>query len=282
MKKSTFASAVFLALTVATLINLEVVTSVSANPNDSIPQLSMPIEHVNYTITQVNGTLWAKIDGNYPINIVSQPSCVFAGNLPMVYPMPPGSTNIQVMLNEKELAWSNYSATNSGLLHQTAIGDWWMIQSLLTDVSDRFVLKIHYEHPLQTVNNSYLFLYDLNINPYLSAESTNSTAYFTVRMETNTTNLQVFTAPPNAPSSQWKPLNYTETTEGSTSIVAITMYSEYEKVLAGKLPGDLVLVFSDADQVPEFPSWTVPVMLAAVLVATLVLAKKSRKPRLKF
>jgi hypothetical protein len=32
----------------------------------------MPEEQVNYTITKVNGTLWAKIDGTYPLRILTE------------------------------------------------------------------------------------------------------------------------------------------------------------------------------------------------------------------
>ena len=68
-----------------------------------------------------------------------------------------------------------------------------MFHCVITPVSDYFVLKIHYEYPVQVINGSYVFLYDLNIREYLSHLSPNSTAYFTVRMETNASNMQAFT-----------------------------------------------------------------------------------------
>jgi hypothetical protein len=159
-------------------------------------------------------------------------------------------------------------------LHQTAIGDWWEIYSVLPNVSGFFVLKIHYEHPLQTVNGSYLFLYDLNISPYLSGQSENSTAYFTVHMETNATNLHAYTAPPDSAASQWKPMDYTATTDGATTVVSIQMYSEDPEVSGKPLPGDLVVEFSGADQVPEFSGWIIPVLVAVVFAALLVRKKK--------
>ena len=67
MKQTALAIMLILALLTSTAASLPLIPSVLANPSGSFPALSMPIEHVNYTITSVNGTLWAKIDGNYPI-----------------------------------------------------------------------------------------------------------------------------------------------------------------------------------------------------------------------
>jgi hypothetical protein len=40
------------------------------------------------------------------------------------------------------------------------------------------------------------------------------------------------------------------------------------------LLGDLVVVFSDADQVPEFPIWVLPALIMAVFFITLVCLKR--------
>lgn len=242
----------------------------AANPDTSTPQLSMPIEHVNYTITCINSTLWAQIDGEYPIHI--QSGCVSSGELPMVYPMPPDTTNIHVTLGDREIAWSNYTQAYPEALHHTAVGDWWMIYTVLDNISDGFVLKIHYEHPLSVVNGSYLFLYDLNISPYLTSENSGSTAYFTVRMEANTTDLRVYTAPPDSAAAEWKSANFTVNREGSVDVVSITMHSTYDVPLVG----DLVVEFSDAEGVPEFPLWAVAaVILASSLVSVLYVKKQA-------
>lgn len=251
---------------------LQFVPFCSGDSDSSIPTLSMLIEHVNYTITSVNDTLWAKIDGEYPIYIQNQ----FNGDMPMVYPMPPGTTNIHVWFDDQELNWSNFTESNPDAIHQTAIGDWWMIYSVLPNVSGFFVLKIHYEHPLEMVNDNYLFLYDLNISPYLSEQNENSTAYFTVRIETNTTNLHAYTAPPDSVASEWKPINYTTTTDGSTTVVSIPMYSEYSGVSGKPLPGDLVVEFSNRNQNTDFPTWLIAVLSAVVLLLVAVFYVKRR------
>jgi hypothetical protein len=263
-----------MALLILTSIGFLFVKPATANPEGSIPNLSMPVEYVNYTITSMNGTLWAKIDGDYPIYLLEQMNCSFFGNLPMVYPMPPQTTNISISLDNKEISWNNFTQTYPDALHHTAIGDWWMIFCNLENVSDYFELKIQYEHPLEMVNGSYQFLYDLNISPYLSAQSSNSTAYFTIRMETNTTNLKVYTTETD---TEWNPVNYTISKDGSKEIIAFQMHSEYSKPLLG----DLVITFSKVDQVPEFPSWIILLIVTAMMMVSAGLLIYFKKHKLK-
>ncbi len=267
MKKNVLAIAVILGFLVWGFSGLGFVGFASANPNGSFPYLAMPVEYVNYTITPINGTLWAKIDGDYPIFIYSQLDCKFKGDMPMVYPMPPGATNIHVFLGEQEQNWTNYTQLYPDVLHHTAIGDWGMIYCDLNNLSDNFVLKIHYEHPLQMINGSYLFLYDLNISPYLSEQSTNSTVHYTIRMETNTTNLHAFTT---TTDSKWNPINFITTKEGSTQVVSIQEYSEYSK----PLPGDLVVEFSSDVQVQKFPIWAIPAFVLSVFLIALIFLQR--------
>ena len=268
--KTPVALAFILALSLLTIAGLSSVNLAIAQQNESdYPIVSMPIEYVNYTITWVNGSLWAKIDGTYPIHLQNQPGSNLPETLPMVYPTPPETTNISIKLNDKVLSYSNYTDIYPFALHHTAIGDWQMISTIISPVSDFFTLKIHYEHPLQIVNGRYLFLYDLNISPYLSPTNNNSTAYFTVRMETNTTNLQAYTAETDL---KWNPINYTVAKEGSNDVISIVMHSEYSEPLLG----DLVVEFSAADAIPELPYWTILAVTVGFTVATLLYTKKKR------
>ncbi len=265
----TLVVAFILALLLSSTVDALFVNSVMANPaGTSFPALAMPVEYINYTITSVNGSLWAKIDGTYPISLLDAP-CGFNGELPMVYPMPPQTTNIKVWLDDKELSWMNYTEVYPDVLHQTAIGDWWMIHSVLSPVPDSFVLKIHYEHPLQMMNGSYLFLYDLNISPYLSEESSSSTAYFTFRMETNSTNLQAYTAKPESGWNlgEWQPISYTAVKEDSAEVISVQMHSSYYE----ELPGDLVIVFG-VQPISEFPLWILPTLFVLALLVALTVA----------
>ena len=132
-----------------------------------------------------------------------------------------------------------------------------MVAAAISPVSEDFTLGIHYEHPLQMVNGSFLFLYDLNISPYLSAESNNSTAYFTVRMQANTTDIKAFTTETD---TKWNPINYTTSKDGDVDVVSVVMHSEYGKPLLG----DLVVEFSSPDSVPEYPLLVLVVLMIAV------------------
>jgi hypothetical protein len=271
-KKSLLAAAFILLLLFSVLAGMQFVNLAAANPDLSNLILAMPKEYINYTITRVNGTLWAKIDGTYPIYLLHETDdashCVPLDELPMVYPTPPGTTNIHVKMNETELDWSNYPHDT----HHTAIGDWSMIYCVIAPVSDYFVLKIHYEHPVQLINGSYLFLYDLNIREYLSSRSPNSTAYFTIRMETTASNLQAYTTETD---SIWNPINYTTRQEGTTEIVAIQIYSEQSKPLLG----DLAITFSGAEiETTAVPSWIIiPLLLIVALLAVIIYRRMRRR-----
>jgi hypothetical protein len=214
------------------------------------PSLSMPVEHVNYTITEVDGVLWAKIDGNYPIYNSGYDV------LPMVYPTPPETTNISVRFNGALVSWSNYTELFPEALHHTGIGDWSMIYAVLDDVPSFFILEIHYEHPVQVINGSYMFLYDLNIRDYLSAPANKSTAYFNVKMDVNFTDLKVQTV---ALDASLHPINYT-VTEGYPLDVSVQMVSEYDKPLLG----DLLFSFSAPD-LEQVGNQQVPWLLYSVV-----------------
>ena len=243
----------------------------TANPDaDTLPLLAMPEEYVNYTITCVNGTLWAKIDGTYPLQILAESDgaspCVPA-ELPMVYPTPPGTTNIHVNVNGTELAWSNMSYGT----HHTAIGNWSMIYCVISPVSEYFLLTIHYEHPVTVVNGSYLFLYDLNISPYLTPSSNSSIAYFTMRFKTAVSEVRAYTT---LTDNIWNQKNFTLSSEDDVKTVAIQMRSNLDEPLAG----DLVVMFNDssAPTPEELPYWliVVPVFVVADLLAAVIYRKK--------
>ncbi|HDQ05829.1 MAG TPA: hypothetical protein ENN36_03790 [Candidatus Bathyarchaeota archaeon] len=231
---------------------LQVVPSAAANP---IPvySLEMPEEYINYTICRVNGRLWAKVDGTYPLtkSVIECEDQALSGDntwftftgdtLPMVYPTPPGTTSISVKMDETELGWSNYTQTFPDETHYTAIGNWPMIFCTIHPILDQFTLKIHYEHPIQLVNGSYTFLYDLNISPYLSPWSNKSTAHFNIRFETDVTDLQAHTI---ATDGALNPVEYTVTKDAGTETVSLQVVSDYSQ----PLPGDLLIAFHEGNE----------------------------------
>ncbi|MCW4017655.1 MAG: hypothetical protein NWF00_03065 [Candidatus Bathyarchaeota archaeon] len=226
-----------------------------ASAEDEYPVFAMPVEWVNYTIVNVDGELWTKIDGYYPISIQNYKDS-FA-YFPMFYPVPPQTTNITCTLNGNPLPLNGYSSS----LHHTAIGDWEMALFEVGPVADSFVLTIHYTHPLQMINGSYLFLYDLNISPYLTEEQPNSTIYYTINFCVNATNIQVYTTKTD---TQWNPINFTQTQNDQLNTVSITQESQYQNVL-----GDLVVMFNAPEVVAEFPAWILMVLIVALTVAAL-------------
>jgi len=243
-----------------------------ANPESGTPSvLAMPVEYVNYTITSINGTLWAKIDGTYPIHLLTASdgdSCVPDG-LPMVYPTPPGTENFQAWVNGTEVACGDYPYGT----HHTAIGDWTMVYCEISPVSEYFLLTIHYEHPVEMVNGSSLFLYDLNIRDYLTEQSKTSIAYFTIRFETAVSDVHAYTT---FTDTVWNPKNFTSNTACGVETVSIEMRS----VMNESLAGDLVVMFNDESaQVQEpLPYWllAVPAFVVAGVAAAIVYRRRHK------
>ncbi|UCC57921.1 MAG: hypothetical protein JSW14_06050 [Candidatus Bathyarchaeum sp.] len=257
--------------------------------------LMMPEEYLNYTISCVNGSLWAKVDGTYPLTkfeIEGQDQApwtntefTFTGDtLPLYYPTPPGTTNISLEMDETELTWSNYTQIDPAATHYTALGYWPMISTIINPVLDHFTLKIHYEHPIELVDGSYTFLYDLNISPYLWPWSNKSTAYFNMKFETDYTDLQVNTI---AIDGTLNPVDYTSTREDETEAVTLQLVSEYSKPLLG----DLLISFTQGEleqTKSDFSGSGLPAeyaIVAMILVATVIMAGyfslKHRKVRTK-
>ena len=182
-----------------------------------------------------------RIDSSYPILYTGSEESIL-----MVYPTPPGTTNISVTLDNNELDWNNFTEVSPDVRHHTAIGDWQMISTVLEpfsgyfSVRGYFVLRIHYEHPVQVINGSYVFLYDLNIKEYLSDSANKSVAHFTIRMETEYSDLKVNTV--FGEEETLKPIDFTISDEKPVEI-RINEVSEFDQ----PLPGDLLVSFKEAN-----------------------------------
>jgi hypothetical protein len=269
---------------------LQFVPFAAADSASSLYSLEMPEEQIDYTVLWVNGSLWAKVDGTYPLakSIIECEEHPLSGSrwftltgdtLPMVYPTPPGTTNITIEMDEKELEWSNYTQTFPAETHYTTIGDWTMINCTIHPVPDQFVIKIHYMHPIQLINGSYTFLYDLNISPYLSQWSSKSVAHFNITFETDATDIQAHTI---ATDGTLKTVEYTVTENAGAETLMLQVVSEYAK----PLPGDLLITFNADNETQQtdhgFLSSTEQLIaLAAVTASVFVgyLLLKHRKQR---
>ncbi len=216
--------------------------------------LAMPEEWVNYTVTTINGALWAVVDGLYPMHLSPEVT-----PLPMVYPTPPNTTDMQIRLDGAEVAWSNFTDIEPTARHYTVIGDWQMVYCTIEPTNADFVLQIHYQHPIEIINGSSMFLYDLNISPYLSPADPTSIAYFRVELPKNESALNVYT------TVEWKPVNYTSIENGTCRVVMFDVVSVYDVPLAG----DIMFVLSGSG-VPELSVWVFGAAFAVVTVTVAV------------
>jgi len=265
-KKLAIAAIILSMLLLSATAAVKIVNSEDANSFPTSPLITMPEEYVNYTITAVNGSLWAKIDGTYPLHVL-----FWQGSLPLVYPTPPGTTNISLKMDETELSWSNFTEIYPDALHFTALGSWPMINCTIQPVPEYFTLKIHYEHPVPLINGTHTFLYDLNISPYLSEWSNKSTAYFTIRMETNYTSLHVNAI---ATDETLTPINYTTATDNAAEIVIFPIVSAYSEPLLG----DILVTFTTTDEPTaveiSYALIILPIAIIAVLIVHIAYKRK--------
>ena len=242
-------------LTQALTASLASAQEQASQGNQSQFTTAMPIEYINYTVSSINGSLWATVDGIFPIQI---PADWVGQELPMLYPTPPGVTNISISLNGQPVSWSNYTLAYPDALHYTYLGNWSMIIFNIKPASVDFLLTIHYQHPIPKANGTYLFLYNLNISPYLSDTSNSSTAYFTVRFNTDVSNIKVYTVPGESsiPRDNTRtPVHFTTTNSKGTQTVAFTITSSFDK----PVKGDELIVFN-------YPPTGFPWSLAAILI----------------
>jgi hypothetical protein len=145
-----------------------------------------------------------------------------------------------------------------------------MIYCTVEPKSADFLLEIHYEPPIEIINGTYTYLYDLNISPYLSPPSTTSTAYFNIQLPLNYSELKIYTT--GTSGDAWSRVNYDSNKTDLGETVTFSIVSEYDK----PLKGDIAFVISDA-AVPEFPAWIfVPLLAAATLMAALLRMKGSK------
>ncbi len=263
MRKTAAAILAFLIIAVIAVCPAAVPFHAVAEAQSSVSSVSMPIEYVNYTVSTINGTLWATVDGTYLMQI---PQASVGQKLLMFYPTPPGITNISLKLNGQPVSFSNLTQSDPSTVHYTYLGNWSMIFFIIQPVSPSFLLTIHYQHPIVWANGTYMFLYDLNISPYLSNSSTASTARFTVLFKTNCTGIKVYTVPGDESilrNEVRTPVNFTLSEDNGTQAASFNITSDYGK----PVPGDELVTFNEAHtQVPEFQSALFA--LAAFIAAT--------------
>jgi parallel beta-helix repeat protein len=243
-------------------------SSVLENQTGTSSILAVPQEYINYTITDVNETIWAEVQEVCPTHF-STPN---GSDLPLLYAMPPNTTDIHVFLNGNEIQWSNFNAIDPATKNQTDIGNLQMIYSLLKSPPTDFLLEINYKHPIQVVNGSYMFLYNLNVSSYLSPFSAKSVAEFNVKLQDlppNATDLNVFTM---GSEEGGKSVNLTLDKNADGATCTFYIVSEYNH----ELPGDIVMILRPS-VVPEFPVWIFPFLSVATAIVIAIYKKKRNR-----
>lgn len=221
----------------STIPEVRFVAFVTANPIP-IPTLSMPEEYINATLSVVDGKLFARVDGIYPFHNVNYTT------VRMDYPAPPDATNISVKMNETSLEWTYDNAT-----YPTVIGDWPMINWTISSLPNfaYFTIETSYEHHIPITNGTRTFLYAMGTGRFLKTYAKQTTAYVNIRMETNYTDLDVYTIGYVNGAWTWKPANYTVIQEDTTEIITLNVTSS----MFNPLIEDLMLTFSMKPASPD-------------------------------
>ncbi|MEM0253453.1 MAG: NosD domain-containing protein [Candidatus Bathyarchaeia archaeon] len=235
------------------------------------PLVAMPREYINCAICLIGSETWARVEGVYVMrkifgagerfHVNSHEYLVLSDELSMAYPMPPKSRNISIKIDGLTISWSNYTEINPQALYLTALGKWPMIRFKIDKTPNNFTLRVYYEYPLSKVNGSYIFLYALNVSPYLTPWSPNSTAILTIRMETPYEDLGVYLV---SPTGIWHPLNYTIMDESGVKSIRLQLVSEYPN----PIQGDIVIKFTTMTQ----QNWLWIIVVITVIAITTALA----------
>lgn len=223
-----FPSPLILMLISASVFLVRLSVIVAANPIP-VPTLMMPEEYINVTISLVDKNLLAEVDGAYPFRNL------YYEEVRMDYPLPPNTTNTSVKMNETLLDWTFNNKT-----YPTIIGDWPMINWSISPVPDYFIMKTHYEHAIANIGGNYTFLYAMGTGRYLQTYAKQTTAYVRIRMETDYSDLHVYTIGDVNQEWMWKAANYTIIQEGTTDIITLNVTSS----MFHPLVEDLMLTFN--------------------------------------
>lgn len=241
------------------IVGSQFITSVEANPIP-FPILLMPEEYINVTISLVGENLVAKVEGIYPFSNLEYEA------VEMDYPLPPNATNISVKMDEALLDW-----THNNKNYSTVIGDWPMINWTISPLSlwENFTIITHYEHPIPIINGNYTFLYAMGTGRYLDTYAKKTTAHINIHLETNYTNLHVYTIGFTNGTWTWNPANHTITTENTSDIITLEVVSRP----FAPLVEDLLVTI-----IPEFPSLIIlPLFMTITLIVAMVYRKHSRR-----
>ena len=136
---------------------------VYANPIP-VPAIMMTEEYINAILYPVGGEYWATVYCRYPFRNMGYPEVT------MKFPVPPGSMDISVFVDNIPIYWSW-----SGEKYSTEIGEYEMITWTVKNPPEDFEVKVIYRHRLVGAAEQYIFLYALGtgrISEYYSKQLT--------------------------------------------------------------------------------------------------------------
>jgi len=138
---------------------------VYANP---IPAqaIIMTKEYINAVIYPVGGEYWAFVFCRYPFKNMGY------SEVAMKFPVPPGSTDISVYVEDIPVYWSW-----SGEKYFTEIGEYEMISWTVENPPEEFEVKVVYRHRLAAAAGRHVFLYALGTGKYAEYYSKQVTAH---------------------------------------------------------------------------------------------------------
>jgi hypothetical protein len=180
----------------------------------------MPKEYINATISLNEQRIaCAEVDGLYPFQNEGY------DNVAMYYPVPSGSSEITVMMNDTSLAWQ-YSDEN----YSTVLGEFPMIRWFISPVPDSFEIRTHYSHPLPK-DGTYSFLYAMGTGRYLQSYAKETTAYVSINISKGLAaserrmNLHTLSYDEETGKWLWNPVNYTISQKDNDWLISLTKTS---------------------------------------------------------
>lgn len=262
-RKTALKAIIISALLVSLVAGMHAVKVTKANFIPIPAVMAMPEEYVNVTISQVNGTLWAKVDTTYLLHRVYEEGVQNVSGKTLyvwdlmdgVYPIPPNAVDFSLKASETSVRYYNASS-DFKTDYLTVLGYWPCATYSISPLPENFSITTHYEQLLSSDVGNFTFIYPMITRPYLTEGNNRTTTYISLRMDVDLLNMHAFvieaqrqwvsnslrsplgfSSPyptlggvetnPNRTLWSWKTLNSTTTSENGAKTLGFEIESEY-------------------------------------------------------
>jgi hypothetical protein len=320
MKRTALALTVMMALVCPTVAGILLVNLAKANPGPATgvpPVVSVSKIQVHATISQVNGKLWAKVDAtyymntihafgdkfqtaNYKMGLIKDPSpfvtvTVTYDKLEAYYPFPSDATNISVKMDGAELKLVSRNRS----FHLFGDGNLPELTWTMSPVPRNFLIEVHYDHPIGTINGIYSYLGkcaflfslgarygldDIIYGYYGYYWFDNSTAQFDIRVEPPFNQIYAYSIAELNPLNSTlnpNPLNCTVSTENGTKRVEFTVSTPASTLYQSLNTSGVAVFLNETPEIsepfPAIPAITASGACVAVSAVVLLVYFKKRK-----